>query len=188
MAGNFSTTTRFSLRRLLGTSKGSDIDEGFQRLAEDVDTKMVGYEQDTLAKRPAAGRPNAEFRATDTGIRYRDNGTTWEQITTSISIAVPEARVTRAASTAFTPSATRPTLVLLAAQMSISNGASGGSVTVEVLVGGASINFLYFKLQASEGESRPAISFVVPPGKTWEYKVFTSGVVSSVVQTNYQFL
>lgn len=80
MPGTFGTTTRNLLRYLKGTSLVSDIDEGFQALAEDVDTKMASYLQDTFAKRPAAGQPNRLFKATDTGALFHDTGTLWEPI------------------------------------------------------------------------------------------------------------
>lgn len=77
MAGSFAETTRWKLRRLLGASKVSDVDEGFQRLAEDCDNTFIGMLVDTLAKRPGASMPNRIFRASDTGNYYLDTGTEW---------------------------------------------------------------------------------------------------------------
>jgi hypothetical protein len=80
MAGIFTTTTRNALRRLTGASLVSDIDEGIGALADDVDSKMVSWWEDTLAKRPAAGQPNRFFKASDTGVIYHDTGSAWEPL------------------------------------------------------------------------------------------------------------
>lgn len=76
----FGETARNKLRWLLGTNVGSDIDLGFQTLAEDVDTKMASYEQGAVGSRPAAGRPNALYYGTDNHVLYHDSGTEWEPV------------------------------------------------------------------------------------------------------------
>lgn len=83
MAASYTTTTRNALRKITGGSKVSDLDEGIGALADDVDTKMASYSQDTFAKRPAAGQPNRIFKATDTGALYHDTGAAWEHLIVS---------------------------------------------------------------------------------------------------------
>lgn len=80
MALDFGTTTGNVLRYLRGTNLVSDIDEGFKVLAEDVAKKMMGFVEDTAAKRPAAGVLNRLFRASDTGVVSLDIGTGWGQL------------------------------------------------------------------------------------------------------------
>lgn len=80
MALDFGTTAGNVLRYLKGDNLVSDIDLGFQALAEDVASKMLGYSQDTFAKRPSAGTANRLFYATDTGVFYKDTGLAWYPI------------------------------------------------------------------------------------------------------------
>lgn len=142
MAGNFAETTRWKLRRLLGSSKGSDIDEGFQRLAEDVDTKMVGLLVDTFAKRPAASIVNRLFRASDTGAYYLDTGTEWDHLISTLNVTGYAALVTQAtnlasgASTEWAPNATRATIVNIDIAFTVTHAAGGNSGIVKVFVGG----------------------------------------------------
>lgn len=88
MPGTFGTTARNALRFLKGTSLVSDVDEGFEALANDVDTKMASYSQGTLAARPAAGQANRFYKATDTGTIYHDTGAAWEALVRSADAAV----------------------------------------------------------------------------------------------------
>jgi hypothetical protein len=93
MPATFLETVRNKLRYMIGTDLLSDVDEGFQRLAEDVDTKMASFSQDTLAKRPAAGRPNALFYAEDTGVLFRDTGTVWRPVNPELALSTTTAPV-----------------------------------------------------------------------------------------------
>lgn len=79
----FTTTAKYALRWLTGASAANDIDAGFQALAEDVDSKMAGYAQGTLAARPAAAVTGRLYRTTDTGQVFIDTGTIWIELITS---------------------------------------------------------------------------------------------------------
>lgn len=72
-----SPSTRLKLEALLGTSNGNDIDAGFAKIVANLEAHGAGYEEGTLAGRPAAGRPGVLYRATDTGLVFFDNGTSW---------------------------------------------------------------------------------------------------------------
>lgn len=81
----FSTTAKHALRWLTGSSVISDIDAGFQALAEDVDGLMAVDDQGLEGSRPTStpGTPGKEGRyyfATDTRRLFRDYGTGWEEI------------------------------------------------------------------------------------------------------------
>jgi hypothetical protein len=77
----FTTTTKYALRWLTGTNLISDIDAGFQALAEDIDANMAGYTSGTQAARPAAGVAGRIYRATDlAGGVALDTGTAWVSI------------------------------------------------------------------------------------------------------------
>lgn len=78
----FTQTAKYALRWLTGANVISDIDAGFQALAEDVDSKFAGISAGPLASRPtsSAGTPGIVGRfylATDTGQVFIDNGTGW---------------------------------------------------------------------------------------------------------------
>lgn len=73
----FTNTAKYALRWLTGSNLISDIDAGFQALAEDIDASMAGYASGTAASRPAAGVAGKLYRATDTGQVFIDTGTTW---------------------------------------------------------------------------------------------------------------
>lgn len=73
----FTSTTKWALRWLTGTNAISDIDAGFQALAEDIDAVMAGQAAGTLASRPAAGKAGRFYRATDTGQVFLDTGSAW---------------------------------------------------------------------------------------------------------------
>lgn len=77
MAGTYTTTTKYLLRKLTGGSIASDIDEGFESLAEDIDGRIAGYSQGTFAARPGAGVAGKFYRATDTGELFSDTGSEW---------------------------------------------------------------------------------------------------------------
>lgn len=80
MALTFGETAGIVLRWLKGANLVSDIDEGFKTLASDCALKLMGYSQDTEAKRPAAGVANRVFKATDTGHLFHDTGAAWEAL------------------------------------------------------------------------------------------------------------
>lgn len=96
MALDFGSTAGNVLRYLKGDNLVSDIDAGFQTLAEDVASKMLGYVQDTLAKRPAAGVVNRLFKATNTGLLYHDTGAIYEPMM-GPGVGLPTAQVVRTA-------------------------------------------------------------------------------------------
>lgn len=79
---DYGTTDNYDLRHLLGSSPVSDVDAGFQALAEDVDSRFVGFQQGAIALLPAStpgdpGIPGREYYATDTGQVLKDTGTGW---------------------------------------------------------------------------------------------------------------
>jgi hypothetical protein len=77
----FTTTTKYALRWLTGGNLISDIDAGFQALAEDIDANMAGYSSGTQAARPAAGVAGRLYRSTDlVGGVALDNGSAWQSI------------------------------------------------------------------------------------------------------------
>lgn len=81
----FSTTAKHALRWLTGASVISDIDAGFQALAEDLDSKIAIDDQGSLAGRPTStpgspGKTGRYYFATDTGQLFRDNGTGWTEV------------------------------------------------------------------------------------------------------------
>ena len=78
----FTTTAKYALRRLTGSSLVSDVDAGFSALADDIDSKMVGYGQGTLAARPVStastpGATGRRYYATDLSLEFVDLGTSW---------------------------------------------------------------------------------------------------------------
>jgi hypothetical protein len=73
----FTTTAKYALRWLTGSNLISDIDAGFQALAEDIDGSMAGYTSGTLASLPAAGKAGRIYRATDARAILLDTGTAW---------------------------------------------------------------------------------------------------------------
>src|SRR5438067_10291614 len=77
MPGKYGKTSGVVLEWLQNLSAVADIDEGFQRLAEQCATRLTGYSSGTHAARPAAGGANRTYRETDTGGLFRDNGSAW---------------------------------------------------------------------------------------------------------------
>ncbi len=83
----FTTTTKWALRWLTGSNAVSDIDAGFQALAEDIDPKLTPFDQGALASRPDStpGSPGVAgrfYRATDTNQVFQDTGTDWNEFVT----------------------------------------------------------------------------------------------------------
>lgn len=82
----FTQTARYALRWLTGANVISDIDAGFQALAEDVDARMVGKtsgpESTLPTSSPASpGIVGREYYATDSKKWFKDNGTGWDEFT-----------------------------------------------------------------------------------------------------------
>lgn len=174
MAASFLKTARNALRYMLGTDNVSDVDEGFLRLAEDVDTRMASWWVGTKAERLAlaVGQPNRFFRESDTGAIYHDTGAAWERVLTrevvTTAIGSPVGTVSTFSGTTintpipiilgtpYTPSATRPTVVYLIARRAT-------AALTKVAVGGVTI---------MEGE-QPAFGnevgylFIVPAGQSF---------------------
>lgn len=161
----YAETTRNRLRALLGTNKVAEIDTGFLSLAEDVDSKMASYWQDTFAKRPAAGQPNRIFKATDTGLLYHDTGTVWEQIL-GPGAATYEAGVSRSVATLYEPSATRTVEVVVRIQ-------GGEAISSWVVnVGGV-------LLHAGGGAQTLSHTFTCTPATKWEVQK-VSGTIAGI--------
>lgn len=76
----YGSSTKYALRKLLGSNLISDIDAGFDALASDVDTNMAGYAEAVLGSRPSAGKAGRIFRATDTGQWFADTGSAWIEV------------------------------------------------------------------------------------------------------------
>lgn len=71
-------STRYALKRPLGTpTLVSDLDDAIRAVVDDLDSKMVGSSEGTLASRPASGVHGREYYATDTGQLFKDIGTRW---------------------------------------------------------------------------------------------------------------
>lgn len=147
-----------------------DMPRDIKALVEDITAKLLGYSQDTEAKRPAAGVANRIFKATDTGLLWHDTGATWEPLITMSSASSYAASVARTKETEYEPSATRPTLVVINAELSIE-----GQFKLEMFCGG--------KFVGAIGVNSPAVgnvgslTFICPPGAKYKSK----GTV-----TNYQ--
>lgn len=73
----YGNTTKYLLRKLLGSNTINDIDAGFAALADDVDANMSGYAEGTFAGKPAAGKTGRIYRCTDTGQWLADTGAAW---------------------------------------------------------------------------------------------------------------
>lgn len=84
----YDTTTKHALRHLTGDNPVSDIDAGFEALADDIDSKLTPYTSGLLADRPVSsggspGKSGRLYRATDdltggaNGTLYIDHGTGW---------------------------------------------------------------------------------------------------------------
>lgn len=86
-------TTNYGITTLLGSSLVRDIDTNVNTALSDIDGKMVGYSQGTLASRPTssggspgvAGRLYRVTSGTQVGHVYRDNGTGWDDMGFSLA-------------------------------------------------------------------------------------------------------
>lgn len=79
----FGTTLKHALRVLQGTSLVSEIDAGFEALADDLDAIIAVDDQGTVVPVSTLGAPGKKGRyyfKTDTGQLFRDNGTGWDEI------------------------------------------------------------------------------------------------------------
>jgi hypothetical protein len=81
----FTTTAKYALRWLTGGNLISDVDAGFQALAEDIDASMAGQASGTVGAMPAAGKAGRIYRATDTGEVFLDTGSAWILIAGSVA-------------------------------------------------------------------------------------------------------
>lgn len=87
----FTTTAKHALRWLTGVSIVSDIDAGFQALAEDVDGKMAIAEAGAIGSLPTStvgtpGKLGRFYRAT-TGQLFFDYGTGWLELAPALTLA-----------------------------------------------------------------------------------------------------
>lgn len=78
----YTTTAKWLLRKLTGANFVSDIDAGFDALAEDLDPKLTPYDAGALGSRPTStsgspGKAGRTYRDTSTGVVYLDIGTGW---------------------------------------------------------------------------------------------------------------
>lgn len=154
MPATYTTTARNALRKITGTSKVSDLDEGIGALADDVDTKMASFVLDTLAKRPAAGQPNRFFLATDTGWLFRDTGSIWAAV--SGSPGAYSAKAAIATTVEVEMHAERPAVVVFSCT-------PNPGETVNLYVGAVNV--------ATIGGANNYFSatFEVPPGTKWHF-------------------
>lgn len=143
MPGDYATTARYGLRKLLGTSSVRDIDEGIGFLADDVDSKFAGYSEGPLGSRPPSspsqlGIAGRLYRATDTEQVFLDTGTLWVQIS-RMRAAYSEVLTSQAQASAgpsdlatigpqVTLNVPANTLVALRAEAEIASGATPGQV------------------------------------------------------------
>jgi microcystin-dependent protein len=78
----FTQTAKWSLRKLTGSNAISDIDAGFDALAEDLDPKLTPSDHGLLANRPIStaaqpGKFGRTYHADDHGVVFFDTGTSW---------------------------------------------------------------------------------------------------------------
>lgn len=185
MAITYTTTTRWLLKKIKGTNKVSDVDDGIGALADQIDQTFIGLVEDTAAKRPAAGTPNRLFKATDTGLMSRDTGTGWEAIV-GPGLGSPGVLTSRSFGAATTPSATRPTMVVLSLTTS-GTKAEDQEREISVLVNGVQIALLFSRTRAIGEGHTASVSFICPVGVAWEATV--SGSASGqTVKSSYQTL
>lgn len=83
----FTTTAKHALRWLTGGNIISDIDAGFQALAEDLDAIIATADSGVLASRPTStggtpGKRGRWYYATDTAQLFFDYGTGWLDVLT----------------------------------------------------------------------------------------------------------
>lgn len=76
----YSNTSRLGLRIPQTNQKVNDFTAIIDALGNDVDTKTTGWLTGTLAGRPSAGTAGRFYYATDTGLLYHDNGSSWQTV------------------------------------------------------------------------------------------------------------
>lgn len=76
----YTTTTKWLLRKITGSSDRSEIDDGIGALADDIDSRMAGYAEGTLAAIPGAGKAGRFYRTTDTTQLFVDTGAAWLEV------------------------------------------------------------------------------------------------------------
>lgn len=82
---SYGNTTKWALRKLLGTSSVREIDDGFASLADDIDPLLTPWSGGTLASRPVStpgspGKSGRTYFCTDDNVLYLDYGTGWTAI------------------------------------------------------------------------------------------------------------
>jgi hypothetical protein len=134
----------------------------------------ASYREGTAAARPAAGVKGRIWYATDTKVYSVDTGTEWIAVPPSIPTTAKYGALTeRTLAKAETPSATRPTQVVLTGVSKETGVLATMNVTVGgVLIGGASC------WQGSGTKTNITFSFICPPGVAWE--ATNAGNVESV--------
>jgi microcystin-dependent protein len=137
----YTSTVKYALRWLTGANNVSDVDAGFQALAEDVDASMAGFASGTFATRPAPGKPGRIYLATDTGRAYLDTGGAWVEFTLGgDASSVPTATVLAFAASTVPAgyllcdgtAVSRSTYATLFAAIGTAHGAGNGSTTFNV--------------------------------------------------------
>jgi microcystin-dependent protein len=78
----FTPTAKWALRKLTGSNAISDIDAGFDALAEDLDPKLTPSDHGLLVNRPVStaaqpGKYGRTYHADDHGVVFFDTGTSW---------------------------------------------------------------------------------------------------------------
>lgn len=159
------------LRWLKGNNLASDIDGGFQALAEDVADKMVAYQEGSHAGRPEPGHANRIYYETDSETLWHDTGEEWVRIE-GLALTKTEtygALTARAGNTAYTPSATRPAFVVIYFTHEVGKSS-------KLKIGGVEVGLAL--------PETGMLSFIVPAGQTWEVGAF--GLTG--LQSNYLLL
>lgn len=132
------TTPRWGLHYPEGTD-APDVPLWMQELATDLDD-VAKDDQGTLALRPSAGKRGSYYYATDTGRLFRDNGTSWDEISiaSSISAAIHQPGDMKATARATAPTGwllcdgsnvSRSTYAALFAAIGTNFGGGDGSTT-----------------------------------------------------------
>jgi len=188
MTASYGTTTRFSLRRLLGTSKVEDVDAGFAALAGDIDANMIPFLQGYGYERPPAGEAGRLwYSIPPEDLLFLDDGTQWKRIpderealTVDSISGKPSAPFAITGSTdpasrpTYIPNLYKPTWVTVTTEH---NGWGASGFGYEVWVDGVLI--LKQSINGSETTNSyfdHTLGFLVPPGHN--FSVNKSGVAT----------
>lgn len=174
----YTNTAKYALRWLTGSNLVSDIDAGFQSLAEDIDSKMAGYAEGTAASRPAAGVAGRLYGATDiAGELARDIGSAWVSVSPGYGSALPTSNLYDGQRFIYTADAAN------GVRWELRYNAGGGTYKWEVIGGGA----LYTEIAASESISGGTYAAAATnPGPT--VTVPLEGVYDITVSLEFEFL